>query len=126
MLLVGAAGSTHWAMTVSVRDVIIRQQPLDFQPELFFEVACRLKDAPTWLGSSYLARGGQVALCDQLRMARVPVKPPSCEIVTQDAALKLETSTDAFPIICCEADISEFESPPGTIRWQYAVRLRGK
>lgn len=48
---VGSAGQSHWSVSIGVVDQ-------DGQPALKFDWACRCKQAPEWLGSTYIASAG--------------------------------------------------------------------
>jgi len=123
ILFVGAAGRSHWAMTLTIRDHWIDPVARQYQPEILFDVACRVSDRPAWLGTSYRVLCGQVAVSEKLRQARIPADAPACLIIGDDADVKLETSTGPYPIIRCEAPAASRESLPDTVRWRYAMRL---
>jgi hypothetical protein len=120
---VGAAGKSHWAMTLSLREYWIGQSTRKFENDVLFDVACRVAEAPEWLGSSYRVLCSPVALSEQLGQARIPADAPECVIIGDKATVKLETSSGPYPIIRCEAPAMSIESFPDTIRWQYSMRL---
>jgi hypothetical protein len=122
-MLVGGAGKSHWAMTVSARDHMVCSDPLIFKAELFFDIACRLPDLPLWLGSSYYVLGGQAAISDKRPRVRVPVDVPCCEVIPENAAITLENCAGPLPILRLETKATRAETRPETIRWQYAIRL---
>jgi hypothetical protein len=123
-MLVGAAGTSHWSMCVSARDRcdLSRDANLN-QSELIFDVACRLKESPVWLGTSYRAIAGQVAISEKFQQAYVPVDLPACAVTCESGQLQLDTSSDAFPIIRCNASSIAVDSTPTTARWKYVLRL---
>jgi hypothetical protein len=123
ILFVGAAGRSHWAMTLTIRDHWIDHAARVYQSEIFFDVACRVSDRPAWLGTSYRVLCGQVAVSEKLRQARVPADAPNCLIIGENADVKLDTSTGPYPIIRCEAPTTSREVLPDTVRWRYAIRL---
>jgi hypothetical protein len=82
-MLVGGAGTSHWAMCVSPRDHWIDRQSLDFQVELVFDVACRFNEAPWWLGSSYRVLAAQTAISETLQVVRVPADRPECVVIPE-------------------------------------------
>jgi len=122
-LLVGAAGKSHWAMTLSLRDYWIGQGRRKFETDILFDVACRVAEAPEWLGSSYRVLCGQVAVSQQLGQALMPADSPECLITSDKATVKLETSSGPYPIIRYDAPVTSIESLPDTVRWRYAMRL---
>ena len=52
-------------MTLSLRDYWIGQGRRKFETDILFDVACRVAEAPEWLGSSYRVLCGQVAVSQQ-------------------------------------------------------------
>ena len=122
LLFVGAAGHSHWAMTLTIRDHWI-DPVARTQPEIVFDVACRVSELPAWLGTSYRVLCGQVAVSEKLQQARVPADAPACLIIGENANVKLETATGAYPIVRCEAPAASTTSLPDTVRWRYAMRL---
>lgn len=52
ILGVGRAGRSHFSVSITVHPA---------RPDtLLFDVACRIQEAPTWLGSTYRAAGGDI------------------------------------------------------------------
>jgi hypothetical protein len=98
-MLVGMAGRSHWSM--SVETDIARSR-------LLFDVACRVSEQPSWLGSSYdfspLKDGSLTGL-------KIEPKLP--------AILQLESRERAAIFVP-----SETGPLPRTIRWGYFVTLR--
>jgi hypothetical protein len=121
--LVGAAGKSHWAMALSLRDYWIGRSTRKFETDVLFDVACRIAEVPEWLGSSYRVLCGPVAVSEQFGQARIPADSPECLIFGDKATVKLETSSGPYPIIRCEAPVTPIESLPNTVRWRYAMRL---
>jgi hypothetical protein len=137
-MLVGAGKSGHWSMCVAVRD--LQCQPRDVEiprttflldgaefeevtdTELVFDVACRLSQPPTWLGSSYWALTAPVALSDKLQCAYVPSDGSGCVIEPDKAQLEMDTVSSALPILRCTATTPEKTEFPATVRWRYSVR----
>ena len=122
-LMVGRCWKSHWAMTLSLRDYWIGQGRRKFETDILFDVACRVAEAPEWLGSSYRVLCGQVAVSQQLGQALMPADSPECLITSDKATVKLETSSGPYPIIRYDAPVTSIESLPDTVRWRYAMRL---
>ena len=71
-MLVGATGNGHWSMCVAARDQRSFPRDESAETELFFDLACRTDDAPTFLGSTYRSLAGSVAVSDRLNCASYP------------------------------------------------------
>ncbi len=87
-MLVGATSKGHWSMCVSARDrqtyprnklantkLYLDGIYLDDEPddaELFFDIACRVNDAPQFLGSTYRVLYQRVSVSESLNCAFVP------------------------------------------------------
>ena len=67
LLAVGAAGRAHFSASLTVE----ASQP----DTVLVEAACRIHDAPGWLGSTYRMPGGDVA-----RAPAVPAPAPPCTV----------------------------------------------
>jgi hypothetical protein len=123
-MLTGGAGKSHWAMCVSARDHWIDRKTMTFQVELLFDVACRIKESPAWLGSTYRVLAGQAAISDERQLVRVALDSPACIVVPETSVVQLDTNSGARPVVRCKAEIPTCDkSPAETVRWQYAMRL---
>ena len=109
-LAVGMAGSSHWSLSCELRPAG------EDAMEVEFDVACRLKQPPDQLGSSYLL-GENVSL-----------KPGDT------GSWQLQTPGGAWQLTADEATIEEagrliFPAPPAagelpaTVRWGYRLRV---
>lgn len=99
-MLVGMAGRSHWSMSVE-SDVAGNH--------FLFDVACRIAEVPSWLGSSYaVSLGAQAA---EWPFQIEPLAP---------ATLQLESGSRAIIL----APLSE-GTFPRTVRWRYAIGFRG-
>jgi hypothetical protein len=112
-LAVGMAGTSHWSLSVTAAE-----DP----PALLFEVACRVRAQPSWLGSRY--RAANTACWTQL--------PAAAECRLAGMACRIEPSGSQRPdevrITAAGADVAiavlERAGPlPSTVRWQYALVL---
>ena len=105
---VGMAGHSHWSASLTA----IRQ-PL---PSLEWDLACRIKQPPTWLGSTYqLLDRAAVAddrICIEMADVRLVVEPSQagqpCNLVLDGDQLRVSPRIPDGPL-------------PRTIRWIYRV-----
>lgn len=123
-MLVGAAGKSHWAMTIAPRDHGIRREPLRFEPELHFDVACRVKELPLWIGSTYRACSGWADLAEPNRTVRMKIGEDIVDLISESAVVELDTASGRLPIIRLRATTETLDAHPETVRWSYEVRLR--
>jgi hypothetical protein len=121
-MLTGAISPGHWSMCVSARDGGIGSEHNSAEAELFFDVACRTSELPTFLGSSYRSTVGKIAVSNQLNLAFVPCDEPGCVVITKDAELEVERNQCRSPILRCRATELRVSESPTTFRWQYAIR----
>jgi hypothetical protein len=121
-MLVGGAGNSHWSMCVSVRDGNKDVFNNTSGTELFFDVACRVHDAPGFLGSTYRVPFQQVIVSDRLNCAFVPPDGPGLVVVPQDAQLGVKERHTQSPILRCKATDIRLAELPATLRWRYAIR----
>jgi hypothetical protein len=98
-MLVGMAGRSHWSMSVEA-DVAGNR--------FLFDVACRIAEVPSWLGSSYDAAIGADAA-----FLPIQIEPLA------SAILQLEDGRRAIIV----APFSE-GTFPRTVRWRYGIGLR--
>jgi len=98
-MLVGMAGRSHWSMSVE-SDVAGNR--------FLFDVACRISEVPSWLGSSYAVSLGADAASWPIQIE--PLAP---------AILQLESGHRAIIV----APLSE-GTFPRTVRWRYTIGLR--
>lgn len=97
LMLVGRAGASHWSMAVS-RD--------ESRRSIVFDVACRLRQLPDFLGSTYRVSG---ALPRALQIQSLALDDGSTALVERG-----DTDVVVRPAF--------HVSPPATVRWKYAVR----
>jgi hypothetical protein len=95
LMLVGMAGSSHWSMTVEAEVAHDR---------FHFDVACRVREQPHYLGSRYDALTNSSGLGDRIIAVAVP-----------PAVVKNESCTIVLPRPQPLAEL------PITIRWQYSI-----
>jgi hypothetical protein len=97
LMLVGRAGTSHWSMTVSADDAL---------RGIVFDVACRVRSQPDFLGSTYDA-----------------LSPLASKIEFQPLSIGVSTALveqhPASIIIRPRVSIQ----PPATVRWKYCVRF---
>jgi hypothetical protein len=101
-LLVGMAGASHWSASIEADPAAER---------IVFDIACRIKQEPKWLGSSYLAWPSDGK---ESRLVIEPAGPQS-------------TSDISRPVIEVEANQIRICVPhridplPRTVRWKYSI-----
>jgi hypothetical protein len=108
-LLVGMAGRSHWSMSVE----------LDPQAaQLVFDVACRLRDEPRQLSSTYRVAALPVRLLtDPPRVAG----PQGFELQPQALENRVaELTLPSSEIVGVQADVGTGKWPR-TIRWRYSI-----
>jgi hypothetical protein len=88
--LLGMAGSSHWSASV---------EALPDKAALVFDVACRHRQPPLWLGSRYRAAAGASA---------VTIRAEQGSLLTGADLIAIEASP---------------ASPTGTTRWRYQIAL---
>jgi hypothetical protein len=98
VMLVGMAGTSHWSMTVEA-DLA--------KDRLLFDIACRIRELPSWLGSTYS------------HAAKSSIRERPIEFLL-DSPLELshESNRTILRIIPQSLIL------PATIRWQYAAIAR--
>lgn len=147
-MLVGAAGTSHWSMCVAICDrTSIPRDHAQFaggfpdmpaegknpesgrvvDTELVFDVACRTRQTPEWLGNTYRVLAAPIAVSEKLNCACIPVRPSRCVMVTHSVKLQMDTCSGPLPLLQCRATESTnfAEELPTTIRWRYSLRLLG-
>jgi hypothetical protein len=107
-LLVGSAGRSHWSMSVSADASRHR---------LHFDVACRIHDAPQWLGSTYDApiENASAWPADSFTQLAYSNEKSAEEVAVQ---FKNMTGLIKFPAP------QVVGNGPQTIRWQYTIHAR--
>jgi hypothetical protein len=94
-MLVGMAGTSHWSMTVEA----------DRGKDRFlFDIACRIRELPQWLGSSYN------------HAAEPSISKRQIELLA-DSPLELSSESDRTVLRI----IPQLLELPATVRWQYAA-----
>lgn len=101
LLGVGQAGKSHWSISVEA----IR---CDAQPALKFDIACRCRARPSWLGSSYS------------RSVEMPGSRPSLKL---NRLATTRCSDGAMLVASCEIDQTVVKKYPATFRWGYLVAV---
>jgi hypothetical protein len=117
--LMGATSSAHWSVSATAQN---REQA----PGITFDVACRVKEPPQWLGSSYRLGEGRLQQLDgstakvstdlgEFRIVALPLTDdstiPSCELHIDGNQLKFRCNTNSGAQL------------PSTHRWQYRVEM---
>jgi len=99
-LLVGMAGKSHWSVSI---------EPLADKCGFVFDVACRLREAAGWLGSSYTQ---PVSAPPSLKLGSLPIDtlPSSCDI-------------EDLPSNATITPVTPVSQGRGTVRWKYCVGL---
>jgi hypothetical protein len=106
-LLVGTAGRSHWSLSVEADATRNR---------LLFDVACRIHDAPEWLGSSYdgFNQHGKACPLECLKLTAWPGDSKEIEIAVQIDRLH---GTVKIPAP------KHLTNGPQTIRWRYIIAV---
>lgn len=99
--LIGRAGASHWSTSVETHA----------DGSITFDVACRLREAPAWLGSRYRVLAS--AASSHLELEALE----GCQLLT-------EQNDHANAAISFAADLST-EGFPHTVRWRYRLAWRG-
>jgi hypothetical protein len=103
LMLVGQAGKSHWSMSVTVDNDA---------NAIVFDVACRVRETPAFLGCTYLDHWGGTGLQPvQLTALSADVleSRPTSSIDTSENRVAITPGYDA--------------SPPMTVRWDYAIQI---
>lgn len=107
LLGVGQAGKSHWSISI---------EPIDFEGEaaLRFDVACRTRTDPGWLGSTY---------------RRTSINAPDRrELILQSDASCLEQSILGLQVSCLpdlpNASSADGKATKKTVRWCYWIRTK--
>lgn len=112
ILGLGMAGKSHWSMSVEVRP-----DP----PSISFDVACRVREKPGPLVSSYRSMVPATRF-DGDRVAMFELASQSCRIEldsASDATVALDITETGLAIVVHPDDAAV----PGTFRWQYRVSM---
>ncbi len=96
LLGVGQAGKSHWSISVETSD--------GDSPLILFDIACRTKQQPLWLGSTY----------------RATAESSVCFNVVADDRSKVEMQATRTVINC---ELPDANKLPKTFRWTYRVLL---
>ncbi len=108
---VGMAGNSHWSLSMVVIDG-------EF-PALEFDVACRVKADPEWLGSTYQILSGQpiqsevgarIVLGNHVLQVEPAANVGVCDVIVDNDRLCIAARQLDGPL-------------PRTVRWMYAISL---
>lgn len=124
-LLIGAAGSTHWAASVDVAGENAKDKPT-----LIFDIACRLKTEPKWLGSTYKLQVAQDVMLSLLKadirtsngIYRVQATMPREHAGLNETQVHVSGESgniSIYPELHTELTL------PATVRWRYEVSRLG-
>jgi hypothetical protein len=104
-LLVGMAGTSHWSLSCALDPAI---------GEVSVEAACRVRDTPQWLGSSYrLAEGTRALQCAE--GVRLQSLAGGCRIEAESVVCPTDGRLE-FPLSIEAVD------GPSTLQWRYRFR----
>lgn len=109
-LLVGRAGGSHWSMSVEADPAAER---------LTFDIACRLRTMPQWLGSTYQSTAPVHRLGEGLSIASGVVFGLLDNAEVRHGPLEVVGDLVRIGPAGLSADS---EKPPRTIRWRYAIQ----
>lgn len=102
LLGVGQAGKSHWSVSVETIQGSSR-------PALQFDLACRCRVRPPWLGSSYARQRDAAGLTEGLTL--IPGEATS------------QFDDDAAAVARCQIDPSGSRKYPSTFRWSYRIEV---
>lgn len=102
-LLLGMAGRSHWSASIRIS-----------QPDLSieFEVACRIKEPPAWLGSSYRT------------MVAVEMTGPGAQMKVDGQIVRIAAVGGSVHVTPdgLKIGVAPPEGPfPQTVRWNYSI-----
>lgn len=115
VLLVGMAGTSHWSLSAEAQAS---------SGEIAFDVACRLHESPTWLGSRYRLAEGVSPIRDSSNQAI------ELELPSGSCWLSMDRLVSKGPLELCDRHLAarpEVRFPaelPATVRWRYTIRDR--
>jgi len=102
LMLVGRAGKSHWSMTVTVAPE---------QIAFVFDVACRIREMPAFLGSTYRAQwseqSGPAAQIEAIATGQAQTPPAHVDTVGEQIVVQAP----------CTVEL------PATVRWKYRIAL---
>lgn len=101
LLGVGQAGKSHWSISVEAMRI-------DTKPSLKFDVACRCRELPNWLGSSYQ------------RSLRMVDQVPAIQMIDVSCATNL---VQPALIVTCKIEAWAIKKYPATFRWTYLIEV---
>jgi len=104
LLLLGMAGRSHWSASIRISEP---------NRSIELEVACRIKEQPAWLGSSYrtMVAGEMTGHVAQLKVEdqTVGIAAVGASVHVTREGLKIAVAPPVGPF-------------PQTVRWNYSVR----
>jgi hypothetical protein len=115
LLLVGRAGASHWSMSVSADEA---------RRAIVFDVACRVRSRPEFLGSSYQLLSPQASAISygtggiQLTSAIEDIPAVVIQPLPIDGELSTLVELRDKLIVIRPGAVAQ---PPATIRWKYCV-----
>lgn len=132
IFLTGAAGKSHWSASIRVTSEVpacsdgdnVTSIELPNYTDLLFEVACRFRLPPHWIGSSYRVLGdcaGSLAAFSFAGVKNGPVvaihgKPSECRIAES-------RGTDGSRLLTVQPPAECPVKLPATVRWTYRIFL---
>ena len=140
ILVTGSAGDCHWSMAIEVAVQTFTEdartnyfgsglQSIEPVPFLLFDVACRIKSEPSWLGSSFRAPNGRecsetgpfVFAEDWILGPRLNFVDPDRPEVIRECRSKIVRSAEGSEIVQVTPPEHRVIRPPATVRWTYGV-----
>lgn len=108
---VGMAGTSHWSVAVESSDTSLK-----------FDFACRVKQPPHWLGSTY-EWNPDVSVASA-RRATIAQTNVSLHIATDDTENTEATLNEIDQLEIQSAPESDKPSVPATFRWRYQITIK--
>lgn len=117
----GAAGTSHWSASIQVTS-----DSLSFEPctHLLFEVACRFRLSPQWIGSSYRVLGDYAGSLTAFSFACVNNGPAVAVHGTPTECRIAEgRDSDGNRLLTVQPPTEYDVELPTTVRWSYRMFL---
>ena len=119
--LLGSTTYGHWSTCVEAGDC-----SGDSPPSLVFDVACRARRVPIWLGSSYKINRGLRTSCDgiSLDLERNVGKYRLTTLPLTGTIEPIASRIDFTPLrVAIVRDFNSSASAPITLRWRYRIEM---
>jgi hypothetical protein len=131
VLLTGSAGACHWSASVQVSRRNTVTLPADAfsahipdGSDVIFDVACRSRTSPAWIGSSYHLLGDAAGCLPAFAFAGTRNGPAVAIAKTQrECIVTTDSGGDGNRHIIINPIMHQTKDMPTTIRWAYRIFL---